>query len=144
MRVLVPVLDSVNAMPALRYLVREFLNGERFEVHLLDVRPRKQDLESARCLLERFHVPYSVHARSGDKARAIDAFAKRLWIGRIVLGTARPWSLTRLAEEAVIDKVRASARVPVTVVSGRSASALERYGVAGGIGAMLGLILLGV
>jgi nucleotide-binding universal stress UspA family protein len=143
MRVLVPVLDSVNYLPAVRYLVREFLNGERFEVHLLDVRKRKKDLQSARGLLERFHVPCSLHARSGDQARIIDAFARRLWVSRIVLGTARPWSLTRLAEEAVIDKVRASARVPVTVVAGKSASPLERYGVAAGLGAMLGLLLIG-
>lgn len=38
MRALVPVLDSVNALPAVRYVIRESIAGERPEVRLLDVR----------------------------------------------------------------------------------------------------------
>ena len=40
MRILVPVLDSVNALPAARYVVREFMGRERPEVHVLYVGSR--------------------------------------------------------------------------------------------------------
>jgi nucleotide-binding universal stress UspA family protein len=165
MRVLIPVIDSVNSLPAVRNVARDFLSGERFEVHLLHVRapfwlsvrsylagkPRssvhrriaQQALQPARALLERFHVPYTVHLKAGDKAKIIEAAARNLAVDRIVLGTARHWSATRLTEDAVIQKVLDTAPVPVTVVAGKAASRLERYGIAAGFGATLWLILFG-
>ena len=38
MRILVPDIDAVNSLPAVRCLVRRFVGGERFEVHLVYVR----------------------------------------------------------------------------------------------------------
>jgi nucleotide-binding universal stress UspA family protein len=165
MLILIPVVDKVNFMPAVRHTIREFMSGERMEVHLLHVRSpfflsaaaylkgKKQDafhretadktLQPARALLERFHIPYTVHLESGDRARAIDAVARRLKVDRIVLGTARPWSATRLAEDAVVQKVLDRAPAPVSIVAGKSVSRLERYGVAAGLGATLWLILFG-
>ena len=37
-RILIPVLDSLNAAPAVRHVIGEFLRGERMEVHLLHAR----------------------------------------------------------------------------------------------------------
>src|SRR5262245_63963178 len=37
-RILIPILDSSNLMPAIRHVVEEFMRGERMEVHLLHVR----------------------------------------------------------------------------------------------------------
>ena len=142
MRILIPDVDAVNSLPAVRYAIREFLSGERFEVHLLYLRSQAA-LPPARALLERFHVPYQVHRESGNKVHAIRAAARRVRADRIVMGTARRWSATRLSEDAVIHRLLNNAPAPVTLVAGRSVSLVERYGVAAGLGATLGLILLG-
>ena len=149
MKILVPDIDAVNAFPAVRYLVRQFVGGERFELHLLHVRtavdPRAADraLRPARTLLEKFHVPYAVHLEAGGRARTIRAVARRIAADRIVMGTARLWSVTRLREDSVIQELLVTAPVPVTLVSGKSVAPLERYGVAAGLGATLALILSG-
>jgi nucleotide-binding universal stress UspA family protein len=163
MLILIPVVDSVNSLPAVRHVIREFLSGERMEVHLLHVcspwflsvaaclRGKGRDalhreaadkaLGPARGLLERCHIPYTVHLETGRKVQVIYATARRAKVDRIVLGTARPWSATRLAEDSVVQKLLDSAPVPVTVVAGKSVSRLERYGVAAGLGATLLLML---
>ena len=143
MNILIPVIDSANLPAAVRYAIREFRVAEPLEVHLLHVRPfRNADstLQPARELLEKFHVPYSVHLETGDKARTIIGEARRLNVDRIVLGIARQWSATRLAEDSVIRKVMDGAPVPVSLIEGRSVSPLERYAfpaAAAGIAALL-------
>ena len=148
MRILIPVVDSMNLLAAVRHVLREFRVGEPLEVHLLHVRsrfslPRKADkaLQPARALLERFHVPCNVHLETGDKAQTILGMARRLNVDRIVLGTARHWSATRLAEDSVIEKVMGSAPVPVIVVAGRSVSPLERYALPAGLVGLAALLL---
>lgn len=141
MRLLIPELDSVNSLPAVRHVVRQFLAGERFEVHLLYSRSPAA-LQPARALLERVHIPYSVHRQqAGDTAQAIRAAARRIRADRIVLGTARSWSATRMSEDAVIQSLLDHSPAPVTIVAGKSVSRAERYGIAAGLGATLGLIL---
>jgi nucleotide-binding universal stress UspA family protein len=157
-RILVPVLDSVNSDPAVRHVIDEFLHGELMEVQLLhlpaspiyrvahrllgkDGCAADKALQSARDLLDRVHVPYSVHFDTGNKAQAIGAAAQRLKADRIVLGTARHWSATRLTEDSVIQEVLDNAPVPVTLVASKSVSPVEQYGVAAGLGATLLLIL---
>ena len=147
MRILIPDVDSVNSLPAVRYVIREFLSGDRFEVHLLHVRnavhcaAADQALQPARALLASVHVPYAVHLEAGDKARTILSVARRISADRIVLGTARRWSATRLSEDSVIQRVLDAAPMPVTLVAGKAVSRIERYSVAVGLGAALGLIL---
>jgi len=144
MKILIPVIDSANLLAAVRHAIRELRVGEPLEVHLLHVRSlRRTDktLQPARELLERFHVRYSVHLETGDKARIIIGMARRLSVDRIVLGAARQWSATRLAEDSVIEKVMDQAPVPVTVVSGRSVSPLERYALPAGLAAIAALLL---
>lgn len=140
MRILIPVIDSMNLLAAVRHAIREFRVGEPLEVHLLQMRPDKA-LEAARQLLERFHVPCSVHLETGDKARTIIRMACLLNVDRIVLGAARPWSATRLAEDSVIEKVMDEAPAPVSLIEGRSVSRLERYAVPAGVAGLAALLL---
>jgi hypothetical protein len=154
MRVLIPVLDSVNALPAARYVIRESLNGERPEVELLHVRsPFAIALRSwlgtdpvrpVRALLERGRIRHRVRRIDArDRAQAIVAAA---WFDApdlIVLGAARYRSATRMSEDAVIQKLLDAAPAPMVVVAGKDVSPLERYGISAGLGVTLGLILFG-
>jgi len=164
-RILIPVLDSLNAAPAVRHVIGEFLRGERMEVHLLHARAplplyvaqwlpasgcaahhrdaAERLLRPAQELLGRFHVPCMVHVALGrDKAALIVAEARRLRAKRIVLGAARDNTLTRFVEDAVIEKVIAQAGVPVDVVAGRSVSRVDRLWLPVGLAAALGLLSL--
>jgi nucleotide-binding universal stress UspA family protein len=142
MRYLVPVLDSVNALPAVRYIVRESLNGERAQVRLLQTRARASDLEAPRALLERFKIRYHVErAAAAGRFEAIVQAAQRPDIDAVVLGTARYRSVTRMSEDSVVSKLLDCCPAPLFVVQGKDVSPLERYGIAAGLGATLGLIL---
>ncbi len=148
MRILIPLVDSSNLLAAVRYAMREHRIAEPLEVHLLHVRPRfslsrraDRALQSARALLERFHVPCTVHLETGDRTRSIIDLARRLGVERIVLGTAPQWSATRLAEDSLIRKVMDNAPVRVSVVPGRSVSPLERCALPAGVAALAALLL---
>jgi nucleotide-binding universal stress UspA family protein len=137
---LVPVLDSVNALPAVRYLVRESLRGERPEVRLLQTRARA-DLEAPRALLERFRIPCRVErAAGGERFAAIVQAARRPDVYAVILGTARYRSVTRLSEDSVVSKLLDYCPAPLVVIPGKDVSPLERYGIAAGLAATLGLI----
>jgi nucleotide-binding universal stress UspA family protein len=152
MRILVPVLDSVNALPAVRYVVREFMGRERPEVHLLYVgsrlalalRPKlaEKSVAAARELLRWHGVRHTVELQAGDRAKAILAAVVETSPDLIVLGTARYRSATRMSEQAVVHSLLELAPAPIVVVTGKEVSPLERYGIAAGLGATLGLILL--
>jgi K+-sensing histidine kinase KdpD len=77
-----------------------------------------------------------------DRAAAIVAKARELRAKRIVLGAARDNTLTRLVEDAVIEKVIAQAAVPVDVVAAKSVSRIEQILLPVGLGAALGLLSL--
>jgi nucleotide-binding universal stress UspA family protein len=151
MRILVPVLDSVNALPAVRYVVREFMGRERPEVHLLYVgsrlalalRPKlaEKSVAAARELLRWHGVRHTVELQAGDRAQAILAAVVETSPDLIVLGTARYRSATRMSEQAVVHSLLELAPAPIVVVTGKEVSPLERYGIAAGLGATLGLIL---
>ena len=151
MRILVPVLDSVNALPAVRYIVREFMGRESPEVSLLCVRSQlalvfvpglaERSVAPARELLQWHGVRHTVELQAGDKAQAILAAAVDTSPDLIVLGTARYRSATRMSEQAVVHSLLEASPAPVVVVTGKEVSPLERYGIAAGIGTTLGLIL---
>lgn len=164
LRVVVPVIDSVNALPAVKYLARERMRGERMEVHLVHVRTplplyvarwipgreradfhrgaAERALAPARDLLDRCRVRYTVHLALGDRAAMIVAAARRLRADRIVLGAARDNTLTRFVEDTVIEKVIHTAPIPVDIVAGRTVARAERLGVPIGLSAALGLLWL--
>jgi nucleotide-binding universal stress UspA family protein len=150
MRILVPVLDSVNALPAARYIVREFMGRERPEVHVLYVgsrlalalRPRlaEKSVAATRELLQWHGIRHSVELLAGNRAKAIVSVAVDTSPDLIVLGTARYRSATRMSEDAVIHQLLELAPAPLVVVAGKDVSPLERYGIAAGLGATLGLL----
>jgi nucleotide-binding universal stress UspA family protein len=164
LRVLVPVDGSRNCELAAKQVIREFMNNTAMEIHLLNVQPpfsrhiarfvgRKnlhdQHRDAARKvlgpikqMLDGFAVPYSAHAEVGDQAECIADAARRLRCGRIVMGTARKNSLTRLFQDSVTDKVLEATSVPVEIIVGDAVSKWERYGIPAGIGALLALVLI--
>ena len=158
-RVLIPVDGSENSLQAVRRVVNRFLANPGLEVHLLHVRApfsqhvsyfvKKRDrdvyhreqadkaLSGARSLLEKFGVPHAVHIEFGNRAERIASEAQRLRVDRIVMGTARKNSLTRILEDSVTSRLLEITQVPVEVVAGKSISRVERIGVPAGIVAML-------
>lgn len=164
LKVLVPVDGSPNALLAVRHVIDAFAKKRDFEVHVLNVQPpfsrhiarfaskvnrnsyhREQAekvLGPIRDLLDSYSIPHAVHIRLGPKAETIAEEARRLHCDRIVLGTARKNSITRMVEASVTNRVLDLTTVPVSVVVGDSVSRLERYGIPAGIGAGLGALLL--
>ena len=73
----------------------------------------------------------------GDRAERIGEIASETGCSRIVIGTARKHSLTRLVENSVTARLLDRAPVPVEVVVGSSASTWERWGLPATLGAAL-------
>lgn len=163
-KLLVPVDGSENALRAVRHVVNQSLAKGGLEAHLLYVRPRlswrffsvagkkqrdnhhrelaEHVLAPARELLNRHSVPHAVHVESGDRAEAIHRTAQRLRVDKIVMGTARKNSLTRIFEDSVTSRLIEIARVPVEVIAGSKISRLERYGVPAGVGTAVAAVLV--
>jgi len=162
LKVLVPVDGSRNSEYALRHVVNERLKNAEMEIHLLNVQPpfsrhisqfigrntresfhhdeAERALRPARQLIEKFGVPYSAHICVGTKAATIVGEAQRLRCQRIVMGTARKNSLTRMLEDSTTNKVLEQTSVPVEVITGEAVSNLERYGLPAGLAAVLALL----
>jgi YjbE family integral membrane protein len=165
-RVLVPVDGSPNALRALRHVIAQHIKGPALEVHLVHVRTpfsqhvarfigrRDRDayhgevaaraLKGARALLERHGVPHAAHVELGDKAEMINRVAQRLNVARIVMGTARKNSITRIIEDSVTGRVLDGAQVPVEVIGGEAISRIERVGVPSAVVALLVCVLVSV
>ncbi len=164
LKILIPVDDSRNCRFAVRHVITQFMNNTAMEVHLLNVQPpfsryiaqftssrSRQDyhrdqaekaLAPVKQMLDSFSIPYSAHAEVGDKAKLIADTARRLRCDRIVMGTARKNSLTRLVENSVTNQVIELTTVPVEVIAGDSVSKFERYGIPAGIGTALAMLAL--
>jgi nucleotide-binding universal stress UspA family protein len=163
-KILLPVDGSSNALQAVRHVIAQIMGGQSAEVHLLHVRTplsrhvgrlvsgrdrrnfhregAEAALKGARELLDRHGVAYACHAELGDKAKTINAVARRLRVDQIVMGTARKHSLTRVFEDAVAHRVLEGAQVPVQIIAGRAVSVLERWGVPAGVGTAIALLLM--
>lgn len=163
-KILIPMDASENSLRAVRHVVNHSLAKGGVEVHLLHVRGpfswhltrfadkkqrdayhrelAEQVLAPARELLNRYSVPHAAHMESGKRAEAIHRAAQRLHVNKIVMGTARKNSLTRIFEDSVTSRVLEIARVPVEVISGKNVSKLERYGVPAGVGTALAAVLV--
>ena len=83
-------------------------------------RGRRPALRPARALLESFHVPY-LPTRSRRPGPTIQRGTPGA--DRIVMGTARLWSVTRLVEDSVIEELLETAPIPVSLVSRKPVSA---------------------
>ena len=146
--VLVTTDGSANSLFGVRQVVREYSVDRRLEVHVLNVQvpfsrhiagfvdgPTRaefhreksfQALAPARRVLEVAGVPHAIHADVGDKARCIAAAALRLGCERVVMGTSRRGLLLRWAVGSLTNQVVARSTVPVELVAGDPAGALER------------------
>ena len=165
-KVLIPVDGSSNSLKAVQHVVNSYVERHAVEVHVLHVRtPLSQHvaqfvsrrtraafhrdeadkaLKPTRELLEESGVPHAIHVELGEKAPTIDRMARRLHVDRIVMGTARKNSFTRMIEDSVINRIIEVTDVPVEVIAGDAVSKLERIGVPAGIGVALALLYAAV
>ncbi|MBU6272086.1 MAG: YjbE family putative metal transport protein [Betaproteobacteria bacterium] len=157
-KILVPIDGSPNSLEALRHLMRHSAVNT-LEVLLVNVQPtltrrigrhvagaerdawRQERAEAAtrvaREELLRHGVTHSLKVAVGDRAEAISAAALANGCQRIVVGTARKHSLTRLIENSVTARLLDQAPVPVEVVVGKTSSHWERWGLPATLGAAL-------
>jgi YjbE family integral membrane protein len=164
LNVLVPVDASRNALGAVRHAIAEHRRGRALCVHLLNVQPRisrhaarfvsRRDREGwlhdradaamsgAVALLADAGVPHQAHRAIGERAEEICRAARRLGVDRIVMGTARKNSLTRMLEDSVTHRVIETTPVPVEVIAGDAVSKWERWGLPAGVFGLGGLLVL--
>ena len=126
--VLVPVDGARNALGAVRHAIAAHRRGAAIEVHLLNVQPRL----------------WRHAARFVARAEEICRAAKRLGVDRIVIGTARKNSLTRMIEDSLTQRVLETTPVPLEVVVGDAVSKWERWGLPAGVLALGGLLVLAI
>ena len=161
---LLPCDGTSNAMLAVRHAVGGFRHGDMLMIHLLNVQPpfsayvarhidrhvradfhrERADaaLAGARELLDDTGVPYRVHSEVGDRARCIIDAARRLRCDRVVIGTARKSALVRAVGNSLTTQLLERCPVPVEVIGGAPASALERVGIPASVGAGMALLLV--
>lgn len=162
-RVLIPIDGSTYALQAIKHVVNRSQCMPGLDVHLLHVRTplsrhiawfvskdnrenwhrdmAERAMQAARQLLDERGIAYSVHVDMGPRAEVIVREAVRLQVDRIVIGTARKNSLTRIFEDSVSSKVLDAAPVPVEIVAGETTSPIERVGLPAGIAAGLAIIV---
>ena len=149
--VLIPVDDSANSLMALKHAVNVYGKDREAHFHLCNVQPTlyrhirkflnkqtinewqaeraKQAAQSASTFLEKAGVSFSFTYVTGDKGEALRDEAQRLGCKRIVIGTAKKNTLSRLFENSTTAKLLETSDIPVEVVTGKSLSTLERWGI---------------
>ena len=164
LNVLVPVDGSPNALRAVRHAIGEYRRDHELRLHLLNVQPQlsrhaarfvsRKDREgwlhdradvamsAAVALLTDAGVPHETHRAIGERAEEICRAALRLNVQRIVMGTARKNSITRMLEDSVTHKVLETTPVPVEIVAGDAVSKWERWGLPAGVFGLGGLLIL--
>jgi nucleotide-binding universal stress UspA family protein len=164
LNVLVPVDGSRNALRAVRHAINEYRRDHELRLHLLNVQPQlsrhaarfvsRKDREGwlhdradvamsgAVALLTDAGVPHHTHRAIGKRAEEICRAARQLNVQRIVMGTARKNSITRMLEDSVTHKVLEMTPVPVEVVAGDAVSKWERWGLPAGVLGLGGLLIL--
>ncbi len=150
-KVLIPVDDSKHAALALRHAVSMYGKDSQAEFHICNVQPRiyrhigkffnkteikewqaeraKNAAKLATDLLERAGVSYSFSYVTGDKGEALHDEAVRLGCNRIVIGSAKKNTLSRLFENSTTAKLLEISDIPVEVITGKSLPVLERWGI---------------
>ncbi|WP_285896679.1 universal stress protein [Polynucleobacter corsicus] len=162
-KVLIPVDGSKNSEMAVKHAVKTYSQDPNVSFHLCNVQPTlyrhigkflsKQTINkwhaeraaqasaSASAYLEKQGLKFSFTYVCGDTGTAIRDEAARLECTRIVVGTAKKNSLSRLFENSTTAKLLEISDIPVEVVTGNSLPVLERWGIpAIGAGAATALI----
>ncbi|OYY19435.1 MAG: hypothetical protein B7Y67_05755 [Polynucleobacter sp. 35-46-11] len=149
--ILIPVDGSKNSDMAVKHAVRTYGKDPNAHFHLCNVQPilyrhiskflSKQNIDewhaerasqaavSASSYLEKQGLNFSFTYACGDKGNAIRDEAIRLECDRIVIGTSKKNSLSRLFENSTTAKLLEISDIPVEVVTGSSLPALERWGI---------------
>lgn len=162
---LLPCDGTPNALLAVRHAAEMFRRGNVQMIHLLNVQPPfsayiakhvNRDLRAdyhrarsgealgkARKLLEAAGVPHCVHSAIGNRVDCIANAAGRLGCDRVVVGTARKSPLVRALGNSVTSRLLERCPVPVEVICGGPASALERVGIPAGVVAGAALLWVG-
>jgi nucleotide-binding universal stress UspA family protein len=150
-KVLIPVDDSGNTLLALKHAVSTYGRDSNNEFHICNVQPRiyrhigkffsKTDIQEwqaerakntaklAAEFLEKAGVKFSFSYASGDKGEALRDEAARLGCSRIVIGSTKKNTLSRLFENSTTAKLLEICDIPVEVVTGKTLPALERWGI---------------
>lgn len=162
-KILIPVDESSNSMLALKHAVNVYGRDPQAHFHICNVQPTlythirkflnkkticewqaeraKMASQSAAQFLEKAGVNFSFTYVTGDKGEALRDEARRLECSRIVIGTAKKNTLSRLFENSTTAKLLEISDIPVEVVTGQSQSTLERWGIpAAGAGAATALL----
>lgn len=117
----------LNVQPMLARHVTRFVSRKNCD-EFLEQRAQSA-LAPARKLLDAAGVPYRTVLAYGERAAVIADIAKQCNCQRILMGTARKNSLSRLIENSVTARLLERAPVPLEIVVGTHASRLERIGV---------------
>jgi len=150
-KILVPVDETGNSMMALKHAVNAYGRDSQVQFHICNVQPTlythirkflnkktivewqaeraKMAAQSAIDYLEKAGVNFSFTYVTGDKGEALRDEAQRLACNRIVIGTAKKNTLSRLFENSTTAKLLEISDIPVEVITGKSLSTLERWGI---------------
>ncbi len=163
-KVFIPVDDSINSLLALKHAVVAYGKEPKTHFYICNVQPtlyrhiskflNKQTInewqaERAKIaaapaiqFLEKAGMDFSFTHVSGDRGVALCDEAERLGCNRIVIGTAKKNTLSRLFENSTTAKLLEICNIPVEVVTGKSLPAIERWGIpALGAGAVTAMIV---
>jgi YjbE family integral membrane protein len=150
-KILIPVDSSKNSEMAVKHAVKAYGQDPNASFHLCNVQPTlyrhigkflsKQTINewhaeraalasaSASAYLEKQGLKFSFTYVCGDTGTAIRDEAVRLECDRIVVGTSKKNSLSRLFENSTTAKLLEISDIPVEVVTGNSLPVLERWGI---------------
>ena len=150
-KILIPVDSSKNSEMAVKHAVKTYGQDPNASFHLCNVQPTlyrhigkflsKQTINewhaeraalasaSASAYLEKQGLKFSFTYVCGDTGTAIRDEAVRLECDRIVVGTSKKNSLSRLFENSTTAKLLEISDIPVEVVTGSSLPMLERWGI---------------
>ena len=142
---------SKNSDMAVKHAVKTYGQDPSTHFHLCNVQPTlyrhigkflsKQDIQewhteramlaaaSAAEYLEKNGINFSFTYVTGDKGAALLEEAHRLGCERIILGTHKKNSLSRLFENSTTARLLEISDLPVEVVTGDSLPTLERWGI---------------
>ena len=151
-KVLIPVNNSSSALLALKHAVQTYGKGDaKTEFHICNVQPKinrhigrflsQQSIQDwheeranaatklAVAYLKRVGVSFSYSYVTGDKGEALRDEAMRLGCNRIVIGSAKKNTWSRLFENSTTAKLLETSDIPVEVITGKSLPIFERWGV---------------
>ena len=150
-KILIPVDGSKNSEMAVKHAVRTYGQDPSTHFYLCNVQLSlhahigkflsKKTIDewhaeratlataSAASYLEAQGMNFSLSHVSGDKGSAIYDEAIRLGCDRIIVGTSKKNTLSRLFENSTTAKLLEISDIPVEVVTGKTMPAIERWGI---------------